>query len=561
MTVQVKKDFTTADAIVQELVDVGVDVVFGISSIHNLPIYDAISRNGTIHLVTARGESGAVNMADGYARATGKLGVVITSTGTGAGNAAGALVEAWSAGTAMLHITGEVPSSYLGLGKGSVHECKDQLSMMEASSKKAYHLRNPSQAVPFVRKAILEAMAAPSGPITLEIPIDFQSVNVPRSNIMKFESAFKDSLEILVPPKDFTEVVDKITNSKRPIIWAGGGAIKAGASEEIKILAEKIGAGVITSQLGRGSIPEDHPLCIGHFSAFEEVAKFISDSDLLISIGTTFRGNETGIWKLVIPDEHIGINVDLSSFNLNYPVTYGLVGDAKTTLRGLIDALSQQEISEKAEYIEEIKEVRVKVRTTLREKLGPYEKFNDYMQSVLPKDVILVRDVTVPATSWGGRLFEVYHPRSSIHAAGGGIGQGLPMAIGTQIGCRDRLTVLMVGDGGFMVNLGELATAAEEKLPMVIILFDDAGYGILRNIQDQRYKRRAAVDLLSPDFVALGKSIGFESSKVTSSDEFFNELETAVVREKPSLIVVDMDKVGPMNEPFMGPISPGKSSK
>src|SRR5690625_4725401 len=127
----VKAEFTVADAIVQELISAGVDVAFGIISIHNLPIYQAISRYGKIQLVTARGESGAVNMADGYARATGKLGVVITSTGTGAGNAAGSLIESWSAGAPLLHITGEVASNYLGTGQGYIHECKDQLKMME----------------------------------------------------------------------------------------------------------------------------------------------------------------------------------------------------------------------------------------------------------------------------------------------------------------------------------------------------------------------------------------------------------------------------------------------
>lgn len=317
MAKQLENDFITADAIVNELIDAGVDVAFGISSIHNLPIYDAIARNGNIHLVTARGESGAVNMADGYARATGKLGVVITSTGTGAGNAVGALVEAWSAGTPIFHITGEVPSPYLGLGRGAVHECKDQLSMMEASCKKAYRLRKPEQVIPVVRKAIQEAWTAPSGPITLEIPINFQSASVPNSSIKQYESVLKNLREI--PPQSYEEITDKIAKSARPVIWAGGGVIKAGASEEIQELSEKIGAAVITSQLGKGSIPENHPLCIGHFSAFEEARQFIQEADLLISVGTRFRGNETGIWELVVPEEHISINADLNAFNLNYP--------------------------------------------------------------------------------------------------------------------------------------------------------------------------------------------------------------------------------------------------
>jgi acetolactate synthase-1/2/3 large subunit len=546
-----KEDFTTADAVVKELIDAGVEVVFGVVSIHNLPIYDAIAREGSIHLVKARGESGAVNMADAYARATGKLGVVITSTGTGAGNGAGALIEAWSAGSPVLHITGEVASPYLGLGKNFIHECKDQLSMMEASCKKAYLLRVPDQAIPMIRKSIQEALTAPSGPVTLEIPIDLQSRRVPKSMIKNLNVP-DESLEI--PIQAVSDIAEIICRASRPVIWAGGGVIKANASLEIQELAEKIGAPVITSQSGKGSIPEDHPLCIGSFSATEEVEHFLKKADLLISVGVTFRANETNIWKLVLPEQHIGINIDLKQFNLNYPVSYGLVGDAKTILRGINRSLKEEKILIDSGYMEEIQQLRQDVRLSLRKKIAPYDTFSDHLQKILPDDAILVRDVTVPATAWGGRLIDIHHPRTSIHAAGGGIGQGLPMAIGAQIGCRDQLVVLMVGDGGLMVNVGEMATAAEEKLPIVVILFDDAGYGILRNIQDERYKRRAGVDLFTPDFVSLGKSMGFEAVRVGSSEEFSAALKKAVLRKNPYLIVVDMQKIGPMNTPFLGPV-------
>src|SRR5699024_6763027 len=152
----------------------GVEVAFGIVSIHNMPIYDALLRDGGIHLVAARGESGAVNMADGYARATGKIGVIITSTGAGAGNTAGALTEAWNSGVPLLHIAGEVAFPYLGTGKRYIHECKDQLQMMEGASKKAYLVKSPEKITNLTRHAIAEAKALPSGPVTLNIPIDYQ---------------------------------------------------------------------------------------------------------------------------------------------------------------------------------------------------------------------------------------------------------------------------------------------------------------------------------------------------------------------------------------------------
>ncbi|MFP7296239.1 thiamine pyrophosphate-binding protein [Neobacillus niacini] len=547
-------EFTTADAIVKELVRAGVDVAFGIVSIHNMPIYDAILREGSIKLICSRGESGAVNMADGYARATGKLGVVITSTGTGAGNAAGSLVEAWAAGVPLLHLTGEVASPYLGTGRGYIHECKDQLSMMSGACKNAVRLRRPEQTAAVVRKAIQEALTAPAGPVSLEIPIDFQSAIIEDLSLSGVQVAeCKQPSSVFVPEQAVTKMVE----ARRPVIWAGGGVITANASHELQQLAEILGAAVITSQSGKGSIPEDHQQCIGHYAAYESTKEFLRNADLLISVGVRFRGNETSNWKVPVPEEHIAIDADWQAINRNYKATVGLVGDAKDLLAALVQKLEEKSVSAAPLYIEEVRSLRDEVRAQLRETLGPYEQFVDGMREILPRDTILVRDVTVQANVWGSRLFEIYEPRTSIHASGGGIGQGLPTAIGAQMGCQDKTVVLMAGDGGFMVNVGEMVTAAEENLPIIIVLFDDSGYGVLRNIQDAAYGRRVAVDLLSPDFVKLAESMHFAAVRIGSGEEFVSELKKAKERRKPSMIVVDMEAVGPMAKPFGGP--PGAS--
>ncbi|PGY13088.1 thiamine pyrophosphate-binding protein [Bacillus sp. AFS031507] len=550
MKKQEEIEFTTADAIVKELVRAGVETAFGIVSIHNMPIYDAILREGSIKLICSRGESGAVNMADGYARATGKLGVVITSTGTGAGNAAGSLVEAWAAGVPLLHLTGEVASPYLGTGRGYIHECKDQLSMMSGACKHAVRLRRPEQTAAVVRKAIQEALTAPTGPVSLEIPIDFQSAIIEDLSLDGVQVAeSKQQSKAFIPE----QAVTKIIEARRPVIWAGGGVITANASHELQQLAEILGAAVITSQTGKGSIPEDHEQCIGHFAAYESTKEFLRNADLLISVGVRFRGNETSNWKVPVPEEHIAIDADWQAINRNYKATFGLVGDAKDLLEALVQKLEEKSVSAVPSYIEEVRSLRDEVRAQLRETLGPYEQFVDGMREILPRDTILVRDVTVQANVWGSRLFEIYEPRTSIHASGGGIGQGLPTAIGAQMGCQDKTVVLMAGDGGFMVNVGEMVTAAEENLPIIIVLFDDSGYGVLRNIQDAAYGRQVAVDLLSPDFVKLAESMHYAAVRIGSGDEFVSELKKAKERRKPSMIVVDMEAVGPMAKPFGGP--------
>ncbi|NRG47101.1 thiamine pyrophosphate-binding protein [Bacillus sp. CRN 9] len=550
-------EYTVADAVVKELVRAGVTTAFGIVSIHNMPIYDAILRDGTIHLVCARGESGAVNMADGYARATGKLGVVITSTGTGAGNAAGSLIEAWAAGVPLLHLTGEVASPYLGTGRGYIHECKDQLSMMEGCSKKAMRLRIPDQASAVVRQAIKDAEEAPTGPVTLEIPIDFQSAIISDHSLeeMKIAPAINSNTNF---PED---ALLKVIHAKRPVIWAGGGVISADASSELTELADIIGAAVITSQSGKGSIPEDHPQCIGHFASYAETKELLANADILISVGVRFRGNETSNWKVKVPGEHISIDADWQAMNRNYEATYGIVGDAKHILGQLVNELSTKQLQRDEAYVKEVKAVREQLRAQLRATLGPYEQIMDHMRAALPKETVLVRDVTVQANVWGSRLFEIYQPRTSIHASGGGIGQGLPTAIGAQMASKDRKVVLMAGDGGFMVNVGEMSTAAQEELPMIIILFDDGGYGVLRNIQQNAYGRQVAVDLLSPDFVQMSKSIGFEAVRIGSPAEFEVEIKKAVKSVKPMMIVVDMEAVGPMAKPFGGPPGAADSFK
>lgn len=550
MKTAIKTEFTAADAIVQELKREGVEVAFGIVSIHNMPIYDAILRDGGIHLVAARGESGAVNMADGYARATGKIGVVITSTGAGAGNTAGALTEAWNRGVPLLHIAGEVAHAYVGTGKRYIHECKDQLQMMEGASKKAYLVKNPEQITSLTRHAIAEAKALPSGPVTLNIPIDYQSVIVPKTEFVKPKEEAPKAAPVHIP----AEVIEKIVKAKRPTIWAGGGVLEAEATDELKQLAEKIGAAVVSGQSGKGAIPENHPQWIGHFANMPLTKELFEKSDLLISIGTRFRGNETGNGSLALPEEHIGIDLNVAMFNLNYPVSYGIVGDAKQVLAQIVSALDKEQVNADTDYLNEIETVRNELRNNLRQAIRPYDQFVDAMRETMPDDAIIVRDITVPASLWGSRLFDIYQPRTNIYASGGGIGQGLPTAIGAQIGDRDRVVVLMAGDGGFMVNVGEMAAAAQENLPMVILLFDDKGYGVLRGIQDDVYDRRVGVELFTPDFVALAKSMGFEAERIKSAEEFKTGLETAIARRKPSMIVVDMNAVGPMaNRSKTGP--------
>lgn len=534
-----KVEFTVADAITKELVAAKVEVVYGIVSIHNMPIYDAILREGSIRIVTARGESGAVNMADAYSRATGKLGVVITSTGTGAGNTAGSIAETWNSSTPLLHITGEADSRYIGTNQRYIHEAKDQQTMMEGAGKSSHLLKRPKQITPLIRQAIREAQAVPQGPVTVAIPTNFQPQIIPENNLVEVEVK-EESVQIQLPE----DVITHIAEAKRPVVWVGNGVILADATDELRALVERIQPAVITSEAAKGAVPEDHPLCIGNFAATPQVSKLLEEADLLLSVGVRFRGDQTYDWTLPVPENHINIDLNPEAFNRNFDTLYTLVGDAKAVLNEVNEKIANENIEIDKAYVNEVKEVGQAVQNDLRSGIGPYGEIADIMNRQLSDDAVLLTDVTIPGYTWGNKLVEVHEPRNYHYMTGGGIGQGLPMAIGAKIGQPDKQVVLIAGDGGFMVNAGEMITAIEEDAPIVVLLFDDGGYGILRYYQDAAYGRTTAVDLKNPDFVSMAESMGFEAEKVKSVEEFDKGLAKALESNKPYMVVVDVPSVG-----------------
>ena len=539
---------TVADALLNELGRIGVDTIFGIISIHNIPIYDALERHGGFRVVTGRHEGAVVNMADAYARVSGKLGVALTSTGTGAGNAAGAIIESWNGGAPLLHVTGQVASSYIETGRGYIHDCKDQLGMLESISKFAHRVRRPEQAPAIFREAVIQAMSPPAGPVSVEIPIDFQA------SLIKVPSIVTPVRRPGASDRELVPAVEQMLSAKRPVIWAGSGSMFSDSADEVAELMQLLDAAVITTQSGRGIVPETDSRCIGHFATFSAVKDFLWKSDLLISIGVRFRGNETSNWNLTPPAEHIGIDADPKAINRNYPHSTGIVGDAKPILSALVRLLQAKQPKPKPEYREEVAALHLALRKQVRDTMGPWEGILDAIQEILPEDAILVRDVTVPATTWGSRLIVRRHPRTTLHASAGGIGQGLPMAIGAQIAAPSKTVVTLCGDGGLLVNIGELASARQENAPIVVILFDDGAYGVLRNIQNAHFEgRNIGVELQSPDFVALARAFGFTSERVRSAEGFRKHFAEATKARSPWMIVVDSNSIGPMKKIFAGP--------
>jgi len=543
------RDRTGGDLLVEVLSALGIDAAFGVVSVHNLPLVDALAHR--LRWVPTRSEAAAVNAADGYARVRRTPGCAVTSTGTGAANAAGALVEALTAGSPVLHVTSQIPSEYLGEGRGVIHETRDQLALLASCSVWAATVEADAPAA--LTRAALRLGPLPRGPVSLEWPIDLQYAPTPTFDAAPLCDDVGTARTVPAPDLDSLERAAELTaTAKRLLVWAGGGAV--GAPDQLNALLECTGAGLFTSNAGRGVVPESDPRVIGNFAASAAGAELLSQADLLISVGTHFRSNETRSYRLALPPRHVQIDADRAAVGRVYRADVGIVGDAAAVLKALVDRLSDSASSADPDWRASVAATREQCRAQLRAEIGPYAAICDIMSSVLGERAPRVRDITIPNSSWGNRLLPVTDPATNVVPRGGGIGQAVGMAIGAAVARPTEPTVVMVGDGGIAAQLGELATLAQEQLPITLIVFDDGGYGVLRNTQDRHVGRRSGVDLTTPDFGSVAAAFDLGYCDVSTPDEFAAAFEAATASGSPQMIRVDCDKLGPMPVPFVPPV-------
>jgi acetolactate synthase-1/2/3 large subunit len=540
---------TGGELLVEVLREAGVEVVFGIISVHNLPLVEAVAEH--LRFVPVRHEASAVNAADGYARATGRLGCALTSTGTGAGNAAGSLIESLSSGTPVLHITGQVELEFLGSGRGFIHETKDQLGMLRAVSVEAHTICSVDEAAPTLREAVRRALRAPGGPVSVEWPIDLQYLPHPMNTVPAADVAPTPAAGTAHAVSGLDELVALASAARRPLIWAGGGVARSGP--ELTALLETWGAGLLTSNSGRGAVPEDHPLVIGNYAATPAGQELLDEADLILSLGTHFRSNETRDYALRLPVTHLQVDLDPDAIGRVYQAKAGVVADVSELLPALIAALADGGSTD-AGWRDRVTRARDEVRTRQRANLGDHAILADALRAVLPRESVIARDVTIASSSWGNRLLEMHDPRSNVFPRGGGIGQGLGMGIGAALARPDEPTAVIVGDGGLAVHFGELLTLAQEKPWLVLLVFNDGGYGVLRNLQESQGKERSAVDLTTPDFALLSESLGLAYRRIGSAAEAQPVLEDAVSLRGPVVIEIDLAAYGEMPAPFTPPV-------
>jgi acetolactate synthase I/II/III large subunit len=535
-------NYNVGDLVAEFLSNCGVTTAFGVVSIHNIPMLDAIGRRNAIRFVMARGEMGAGHMADGFARATGKLGVTISSTGPGAANAVPGLVEARFAGTPVLHLTGQTASKFVDKQLGNVHDVADQLGMLRSVSKSAYRIRTPAEALGVLTRAVVDALTPPKGPVSVEIPIDIQQTVIERPKSL---DQFMLPIPARVQPSEagLDVLAQRIIAAKRPMMWLGNGAREAGAPAA-KLL--ELGFAMVSSWAGRGIVPEDHPMTLGALNGngIPALQDFYRTVDLMLVVGSRLRGHETGDFSLKLPDNLIHIDIDPAANGRAYANTGFVCADSAVVLDGLLKRIKGKMNVDPA-FAPAFKALKAAVQEEFRQTLGPYSDFPKQLRNVMAHDTIWVRDVTMSNTTWGNRLFPVYGPRDSIYPVGAAIGPSLSLGIGAALSEGGRKTVVMTGDGGFSLNMSELWTAVQERADMVIIIMNDFGYGVIKAIQDAWYGgRKFYGDLMGPNFEQLAALANVPFWKVSKSSEFGATVAKAIATTGPTIVEVDMGAIG-----------------
>ena len=559
---------TGAEIVCECLLREGVEIVFGYPGGAILPTYDALTKYPQLHHVLTRHEQGASHMADGYARATGKVGVAMATSGPGATNLVTGIATAMMDSSPIVCITGQVPTGAIG---SDAFQETDVTGITLPITKHNYLVTSIEELPEVMREAFHIARTGRPGPVLVDIPKDVQ--------IQEAEFVYPtEPIELpgYSPPRaararQVDAALELIRKSKRPIILAGHGISMAGANRELAQLAEKAQIPIALTLLGKGAISEHHPLCLGMMGMHggAEVNHAIQEADLLIALGMRCDDRVTGNLATYARDSRkIHVDIDPSEINKNVTVDVGIVGDLLEVLRQLLERVERRP---NEAWFDRIAEWRAD--SELREIVRPADAAQ---HPAVPEGKLLgaqvIRDlfeftggdaITVTDVGqhqmWEAQYYHHERPHSLITSGGlGTMGFGLPAAIGAKMSCPDQEVWAIVGDGGFQMTMMELATAVQYNINLVTVIFDNGGFENVRRDQSQRFGGRDfGADLINPDFVKMAESFGAKGVKVTGPDALARAIEEGFEEQGPVIIVVPVE---PRTEsspwPFVHPSPP-----
>ncbi len=524
---------TGGQLLVRGLEEAGVRVAFGVPGVHNLAAWKALA-DSPIRLVGVRHEQAAAYAADGYARASGRAGVAIVTTGPGAANTLGAVGEAFASGSPVLVIATDIPAALRreGTYRGVLHETTDQAAMFAPVTKAVVKIRAASEVRAAVEVALRHAELAPARPVYLQIPTDLLVEEVSGTHLV---ADVRDDRPRVPTGDELDRAAALLDGAERVVVWCGGGALRAGASAAVAMLAERLVAPVLTTYGAAGLLELGHPCRVGLPPHVPEAGALWDAADAVVGIGTDFDGMTTQNWAQPAPPLLVTVNVDADDAAKAYPPDVSLVGDAFDTTAALATRVRDRGGLE--ELAADLAARRAAARSTLVTESPEAVGFLDAVTAALPPEAVVVADMCIPGY-WLAGLADIALPRGLQYPVGWGtLGYAFPAAMGAAL--SDRGPVVSVsGDGGFLFAAGELATVAQERIPLTAVIVDDGGYGMLR--YDQRHSGDAqfGVDLVSPDFVALAGAFGIRGEAVDGLGEAFGAaLARHAADPEPSVLV------------------------
>jgi acetolactate synthase-1/2/3 large subunit len=520
-----------AQLLVKSLVGEGVDLLFGIPGVGTLAVYDAFVDHPELRHIEVRHEQSAIFMADGYARASGRVGVAFTSNGPGALNTVTAMATAFNDSVPVLHLVSENPPEVRRKGKGHFHDISDQFGIFRPVAGHAAQVALPDEIPAAVQSAFFALRNRRPRPALVEFANE--ALTSPSSSTTVGPAP---SLASPIDENALSRAAAVLAGAERPLVWAGGGIATADAGAALLRMVERLGAPTITTQKGKGAIPSEHPLHLGNWANERPVRDLIADSDVLLAVGTRFSYFPTGGWSLQLPDRVVQIDIDPAEIGRNYRTEVGLVGDATILLVALqeeLDRLGHQPLAWRDDEV-------AKTMTRIGEAVGTPDEIEvlDQMRAVLPKEALVFNDPTTIAF-WARSHWKTDRPRTWFVPSGfGTLGFALPAAIGARLARPDAPSIAIIGDAGIMFTIQDLMTAVQEAVPVIVVVFNDEGYGVERRHQDHLYGRRSGVDVQPPDFVALARAFGARGLLVEDLSKVGETIASVLDAEGPSLIEV-----------------------
>lgn len=531
-----------------------VEVVFGIPGGAIMPLYDTIYKKQYFRHILTKHEQGAAHAADGYARATGKVGVCFATSGPGATNLVTGLANAYLDSIPVVAFTGQVISPLIGT---DAFQEVDITGITLPITKNNYLVMDVKNLASTIKEAFYLARTGRPGPVLIDLPKDVQNAktefNYPeKSRYSGYHPTLKGNLN------QIKKAAKAIQESKKPVIYAGGGIIASNAAKELKNFVDKTNIPVTTTLTGLGSFPENNPLSLGmlgmHGLASANIA--INESDLIVALGTRFDDRVTGNIKRFCPKaKYIHVDIDPAEISKNIKINIPIVGDVKYVLSKMNELI---EPKKEIEWLTEIAEIKQKNQLKYkRDNILRPQYIIEKLNEITGGEAIIVTDVG-QHQMWAAQYYQYLHPRSFITSGGlGTMGFGLPAAIGAQIGCPKKKVICISGDGGFQMNSQELVTAVNNKLPIVTIIMNNGYLGMVRQWQELFFQKRYSSTNLegSPDFSKLVEVYGGKGIRVTSKDAFDSALKIALSSKQFMLL----DCLIPPEENVFPMVSPGEA--